>query len=36
MMSAYQFPYHIAIEIFGLIISSLFAYIFILLEEDKA
>jgi hypothetical protein len=35
MMSAYQFPYHIAIEIFGLIISSLFAYIFLLLEANK-
>jgi hypothetical protein len=29
------FPYHIAIEIFGLIISSLFAYIFLVLEKDK-
>ena len=36
MMSVYQFPYHIAIEIFGLIISALFAYIFLLLEADKA
>lgn len=36
MMSVYQFPYHIAIEIFGLIISALFAYIFLLLEVDKA
>jgi hypothetical protein len=35
MMSAYQFPYHIAIEIMGLIISSLFAYIFLLLELEK-
>jgi len=35
MMNAYQFPYHIAIEICGLIISSLFAYIFILLEKNK-
>ena len=35
MMNAYQFPYHIAIEICGLIISSLFAYIFLLLEIDK-
>ena len=35
MMNAYQFPYHIAIEICGLIISSLFAYIFLLLELDK-
>jgi hypothetical protein len=34
MMSAYQFPYHIAIEIMGLIISSLFAYIFLLLELE--
>jgi hypothetical protein len=35
MMSAYQFPYHIAIEIMGLIISSLFAYMFLLLELEK-
>ena len=35
MMNAYQFPYHTAIEICGLIISSLFAYIFLLLELDK-
>ena len=35
MMTAYQFPYHIAIEIMGLIISSLFAYIFLLLELDN-
>lgn len=35
MMEAYPFPYHIAIEIVGLIISALFAYIFILLEKDK-
>jgi hypothetical protein len=35
MMKAYVFPYHIAIEIIGLIISSLFAYIFLLLELDK-
>jgi hypothetical protein len=35
MMNAYVFPYHIAIEIFGLIISSLFAYIFLVLEKDK-
>ena len=35
MMTAYQFPYHIAIEIIGLIISSLFAYIFLLLELDN-
>jgi len=35
MMNAYQFPYHIAIEICGLIISSLFAYIFLLLEKNK-
>jgi hypothetical protein len=35
MMTAYQFPYHIAIEIMGLIISSLFAYIFLLLELEK-
>jgi hypothetical protein len=34
MMNAYPFPYHTAIEICGLIISSLFAYIFILLEID--
>jgi hypothetical protein len=34
MMSAYQFPYHIAIEIMGLIISSLFAYMFLLLELE--
>jgi len=35
MMDTYVFPYHTAIEICGLIISSLFAYIFILLEIDK-
>ena len=35
MMNTYAFPYHIAIEICGLIISSLFAYIFILLETNK-
>jgi hypothetical protein len=35
MMNTYVFPYHIAIEILGLIISSLFAYIFITLEKDK-
>ena len=35
MMNTYEFPYHIAIEICGLIISSLFAYIFILLETNK-
>ena len=35
MMNTYVFPYHIAIEICGLIISSLFAYIFILLETNK-
>ena len=35
MMEAYPFPYHTAIEIVGLIISSLFAYIFILLELEK-
>jgi len=35
MMNMYVFPYHIAIEILGLIISSLFAYIFILLEKNK-
>jgi len=35
MMNAYEFPYHTAIEICGLIISSLFAYIFLLLELDK-
>jgi hypothetical protein len=35
MMNAYSFPYHIAIEICGLVISSLFAYIFLLLEKDK-
>ena len=35
MMNAYQFPYHTAIEICGLIISSLFAYIFLLLEKNK-
>ena len=35
MMNTYVFPYHIAIEIFGLVISSLFAYIFILLETNK-
>jgi hypothetical protein len=35
MMEYYVFPYHIAIEIMGLIISSLFAYIFILLENKN-
>jgi hypothetical protein len=35
MMDTYVFPYHTAIEICGLIISSLFAYIFILLEIEK-
>ena len=35
MMNAYVFPYHTAIEICGLVISSLFAYIFILLEFEK-
>jgi hypothetical protein len=35
MMNAYPFPYHTAIEICGLVISSLFAYIFLLLEKDK-
>jgi len=35
MMEAYPFPYHTAIEICGLFISSLFAYIFILLEFEK-
>jgi hypothetical protein len=35
MMETYVFPYHIAIEIMGLIISSLFAYIFILLENKN-
>ena len=35
MMEAYPFPYHTAIEICGLVISSLFAYIFILLELEK-
>ena len=35
MMESYVFPYHIAIEIMGLIISSLFAYIFILLENKN-
>jgi hypothetical protein len=35
MMDAYPFPYHTAIEIVGLIISALFAYIFILLELEK-
>ena len=35
MMNAYPFPYHTAIEICGLIISSLFAYIFLLLEKNK-
>ena len=35
MMNAYVFPYHIAVEIMGLIISSLFAYIFLLLELEK-
>ena len=35
MMEAYPFPYHTAIEICGLVISSLFAYIFILLEKNK-
>jgi len=32
MMNTYVFPYHIAVEILGLIISYLIAYIFILLE----
>ena len=35
MMNAYPFPYHTAIETMGLIISALFAYIFILLELNK-
>lgn len=35
MMNAYPFPYHTAIETMGLIISALFAYIFILLELEK-
>jgi hypothetical protein len=35
MMNAYPFPYHTAIEICGLVISSLFAYIFLVLEKDK-
>ena len=35
MIASYVFPYHIAIEIMGLIISSLFAYIFILLEKKN-
>lgn len=35
MMNTYAFPYHIAIEICGLIITSLLAYIFILLETNK-
>lgn len=35
MMNAYPFPYHIAIEICGLVISGLFAYIFLLLEKDN-
>jgi hypothetical protein len=35
MMDTYPFPYHTAIEIVGLIISALFAYIFILLELEK-
>jgi hypothetical protein len=35
MMDTYVFPYHTAIEICGLIISSLLAYIFLLLEIDK-
>jgi len=35
MMDAYPFPYHTAIEIVGLVISALFAYIFILLELEK-
>jgi len=35
MMNIYVFPYHIAVEIMGLIISSLFAYIFLLLELEK-
>ena len=35
MMNAYPFPYHTAIEICGLVISSLFAYIFLLLEKEK-
>lgn len=35
MMKAYPFPYHTAIELCGLVISALFAYIFLLLEKDK-
>jgi hypothetical protein len=35
MMKALPFPYHTAVETMGLIISALFAYIFILLELDK-
>lgn len=35
MMNAYPFPYHTAVEICGLIISALFAYIFLLLENEK-
>ena len=35
MMKAYPFPYHIAIELSALVISALFAYIFLLLEKDK-
>ena len=35
MMKTYPFPYHIAIEICGLVISALFAYIFLLLEMEK-
>jgi hypothetical protein len=35
MMNAYPFPYHTAIELCGLVISSLFAYIFLLLEKEK-
>lgn len=35
MMNAYPFPYHTAIEICGLVISALFAYIFLLLEKEK-
>jgi hypothetical protein len=36
MMNAYTFPYHTAIETMGLIISALFAYIFLLLELNKS
>jgi len=35
MMKALLFPYHTAVETMGLIISALFAYIFILLELNK-